>query len=140
MLNIFHLSAFLTSGVIAMAWCPIDSSYLITCAKDSRTICWDTVSGEVWNLAFLIMGLLFFLKIVLLWFFFWVVLQYKILFAIVTLLCFWFWLRLFLNCLLVPTGILMYTGIQRYLGLYQHLHLMEKLEFITLRYIPIIFL
>ncbi|KAG6677018.1 hypothetical protein I3843_14G006100 [Carya illinoinensis] len=36
-----------TKGVIAMAWCPIDSSYLITCAKDSRTICWDTVSGEI---------------------------------------------------------------------------------------------
>ena len=140
MLNIFHLSAFHTSGVIAMAWCPIDSSYLITNAKDSRTIRWDTFSGEVWNLAFLIMGLLLFLKIVLLWFFFWVVLQYRILFAMVTLTCFWFWLRLFLNCLLVPTGILMYTGIQRYLRLHQHLHLLEKLEFITLRYIPIIFL
>lgn len=36
-----------TKGVIAMAWCPIDSSYLITCAKDSRTVCWDTVSGEI---------------------------------------------------------------------------------------------
>lgn len=36
-----------TRGVIAMSWCPIDSSYLITCGKDSRTICWDTVSGEI---------------------------------------------------------------------------------------------
>lgn len=42
------LPACITPGVIAMAWCP-DSSYLITCAKDSRTICWDTVSGEVWT-------------------------------------------------------------------------------------------
>lgn len=36
-----------TKGVISMAWCPIDSSYLLTCAKDNRTICWDTVSGEI---------------------------------------------------------------------------------------------
>lgn len=30
-----------------MSWCPTDSSYLLTCAKDNRTICWDTVTGEV---------------------------------------------------------------------------------------------
>ncbi|XP_038695842.1 protein transport protein SEC31 homolog B-like isoform X2 [Tripterygium wilfordii] len=36
-----------TRGVIAMAWCPNDSSYLLTCAKDNRTICWDTVTGEI---------------------------------------------------------------------------------------------
>ncbi|XP_031127310.1 protein transport protein SEC31 homolog B-like [Ipomoea triloba] len=36
-----------TKGVIAMSWCPIDSSYLLTCAKDNRTICWDVVSGEI---------------------------------------------------------------------------------------------
>lgn len=36
-----------TKGVIAMSWCPIDSSYLLTCAKDNRTICWDTISGEI---------------------------------------------------------------------------------------------
>ncbi|GLT51506.1 hypothetical protein SLA2020_249120 [Shorea laevis] len=36
-----------TKGVIAMSWCPTDSSYLITCAKDNRTICWDTVTGEI---------------------------------------------------------------------------------------------
>ncbi|KAI9116702.1 hypothetical protein K1719_012360 [Acacia pycnantha] len=34
-------------GVIAMSWCPYDSYYLLTCAKDSRTICWDTTSGEI---------------------------------------------------------------------------------------------
>ncbi|GER45356.1 transport protein SEC31 [Striga asiatica] len=36
-----------TKGVIGMSWCPMDSSYLLTCAKDNRTICWDTVSGEI---------------------------------------------------------------------------------------------
>ncbi|KAL2461198.1 Protein transport protein SEC31B [Abeliophyllum distichum] len=36
-----------TKGVIAMSWCPIDSSYLLTCAKDNRTICWDTITGEI---------------------------------------------------------------------------------------------
>ncbi|KAH7848764.1 hypothetical protein Vadar_007432 [Vaccinium darrowii] len=36
-----------TKGVIAMSWCQSDSSYLLTCAKDNRTICWDTVSGEI---------------------------------------------------------------------------------------------
>ncbi|GAA0154166.1 vesicle coat protein [Lithospermum erythrorhizon] len=36
-----------TKGVIAMAWCPIDSSYLLTCAKDNRTICWDVNTGEI---------------------------------------------------------------------------------------------
>ncbi|KAL2982866.1 hypothetical protein AAZX31_12G010300 [Glycine max] len=36
-----------TRGVIAMSWCPNDSSYLLTCGKDSRTICWDMISGEI---------------------------------------------------------------------------------------------
>ncbi|KAF8395805.1 hypothetical protein HHK36_019759 [Tetracentron sinense] len=36
-----------TRGVIAMSWCPNDSSYLLTCAKDNRTICWDTATGEI---------------------------------------------------------------------------------------------
>ncbi|XP_019229903.1 PREDICTED: protein transport protein SEC31 homolog B isoform X1 [Nicotiana attenuata] len=36
-----------TKGVIAMSWCPLDSSYLLTCAKDNRTICWDVASGEI---------------------------------------------------------------------------------------------
>lgn len=36
-----------TKGVIAMSWCPCDNSYLLTCAKDNRTICWDTVTGEI---------------------------------------------------------------------------------------------
>lgn len=30
-----------------MAWCPCDSSFLLTCSKDNRTLCWDTGSGEV---------------------------------------------------------------------------------------------
>ncbi|CAK7330966.1 unnamed protein product [Dovyalis caffra] len=36
-----------TKGVIGMSWCPNDSSYLLTCAKDNRTICWNTVTGEI---------------------------------------------------------------------------------------------
>ncbi|GMH30630.1 hypothetical protein Nepgr_032473 [Nepenthes gracilis] len=36
-----------TKGVLSMSWCPSDSSYLLTCAKDNRTICWDTISGEI---------------------------------------------------------------------------------------------
>ncbi|CAN8280575.1 unnamed protein product [Cochlearia groenlandica] len=34
-------------GVIAMEWCPSDSSYIFTCAKDNRTICWDTNTAEI---------------------------------------------------------------------------------------------
>ncbi|XP_057523798.1 protein transport protein SEC31 homolog B isoform X2 [Amaranthus tricolor] len=36
-----------SKGVISMAWCPSESSYLLTCAKDNRTICWDISSGEM---------------------------------------------------------------------------------------------
>ncbi|KAJ9558124.1 hypothetical protein OSB04_012738 [Centaurea solstitialis] len=36
-----------TKGVVAMSWCPNDSSYLLTCAKDNRTICWDINSAEI---------------------------------------------------------------------------------------------
>ncbi|XP_057522031.1 protein transport protein SEC31 homolog B-like isoform X3 [Amaranthus tricolor] len=36
-----------SKGVISMAWCPSESSYLLTCAKDNRTICWDINSGEI---------------------------------------------------------------------------------------------
>nr|CAB3458838.1 unnamed protein product [Digitaria exilis] len=36
-----------SKGVIAMSWSPYDSSFLLTCSKDNRTICWDTVSGEI---------------------------------------------------------------------------------------------
>ncbi|KAF6136674.1 hypothetical protein GIB67_016130 [Kingdonia uniflora] len=36
-----------TKGVIAMSWCSVESSYLLTCAKDNRTICWDTVTEEI---------------------------------------------------------------------------------------------
>ncbi|KAG6544223.1 hypothetical protein Mapa_014326 [Marchantia paleacea] len=35
------------AGVLAMAWCPIDSSLLLTCAKDNLTLCWDTFTGEI---------------------------------------------------------------------------------------------
>ncbi|XP_010459526.1 PREDICTED: protein transport protein SEC31 homolog A-like [Camelina sativa] len=34
-------------GVIAMEWCPSDSLYLLTCAKDNRTICWNTKTGQI---------------------------------------------------------------------------------------------
>nr|GEY15397.1 protein transport protein SEC31 homolog B-like [Tanacetum cinerariifolium] len=34
-------------GVVAMSWCPHDSSYLLTCAKDDRTILWDTNYAEI---------------------------------------------------------------------------------------------
>jgi protein transport protein SEC31 len=30
-----------------MAWCPSDSSLLLSCAKDNQTLCWDTLSGQV---------------------------------------------------------------------------------------------
>ncbi|XP_071716480.1 protein transport protein SEC31 homolog B-like [Rutidosis leptorrhynchoides] len=36
-----------TRGVVAMSWCPNDSSYLMTCGRDNRTICWDTNSAEI---------------------------------------------------------------------------------------------
>ncbi|MCO5588868.1 hypothetical protein L7F22_042828 [Adiantum nelumboides] len=36
-----------TKGVVAMAWCPIDSALLLSSAKDYRTVCWDTSSGEI---------------------------------------------------------------------------------------------
>lgn len=36
-----------TKGVVAMAWCPIDSAFLLSSAKDYRTVCWDTSSGEI---------------------------------------------------------------------------------------------
>ncbi|CAN6902684.1 unnamed protein product [Brassica oleracea] len=34
-------------GVIAMEWCPSDSLYLVTCARDNRTICWNTKTGQI---------------------------------------------------------------------------------------------
>ncbi|GKA61023.1 transport protein Sec31 homolog B-like protein, partial [Tanacetum coccineum] len=34
-------------GFVAMSWCPHDSSYLLTCAKDDRIILWDTNSAEI---------------------------------------------------------------------------------------------
>ncbi|GKE36768.1 transport protein Sec31 homolog B-like protein, partial [Tanacetum coccineum] len=34
-------------SVVAISWCPHDSSYLLICAKDDRTILWDTISVEI---------------------------------------------------------------------------------------------
>ncbi|MBA0652539.1 hypothetical protein Goklo_019794 [Gossypium klotzschianum] len=42
-----HAKAYAIACVITMAWCPSDSSYLLTCAKDNHTICWDMVTGEI---------------------------------------------------------------------------------------------
>ena len=45
-------------GILDMSWCPFDSSMLLTCGKDNRTICWnpntaemmcDLPSGNNWN-------------------------------------------------------------------------------------------
>ncbi|XP_024379159.1 protein transport protein SEC31 homolog B isoform X2 [Physcomitrium patens] len=36
-----------SKGVLAMAWCPSDSSLLLTSSKDNQTLCWDTGSGEI---------------------------------------------------------------------------------------------
>ena len=33
-------------GVLAMSWCPQDSSFLLSSGKDNRTICWDVGAGE----------------------------------------------------------------------------------------------
>lgn len=32
-------------GVLGMSWCPQDSSFLLSSAKDNRTICWDVNAG-----------------------------------------------------------------------------------------------
>lgn len=42
-----------------MSWCPYDSSFLLTCAKDNRTICWDTHSGEVKNCVLVLISCMF---------------------------------------------------------------------------------
>ncbi|GJS09113.1 reverse transcriptase domain-containing protein [Tanacetum coccineum] len=34
-------------SVVAISWCPHDSSYLLICAKDDHTILWDTISVEI---------------------------------------------------------------------------------------------
>jgi protein transport protein SEC31 len=36
-----------SKGVLAMAWSTVDTSLLLTCGKDNRTLCWDAPSGEV---------------------------------------------------------------------------------------------
>ncbi|EFJ32492.1 hypothetical protein SELMODRAFT_230767 [Selaginella moellendorffii] len=35
-----------SKGILSLAWCPSDSSMLLSSAKDNRTLCWD-VSGEI---------------------------------------------------------------------------------------------
>lgn len=34
-------------GVLSVSWCPHDSSLLLTCGKDNRTLCWDPTTGEM---------------------------------------------------------------------------------------------
>ena len=34
-------------GILDMSWCPFDSSMLLTCGKDNRTICWNPNSGQI---------------------------------------------------------------------------------------------
>lgn len=39
-------------GVLGMSWCPQDATFLLSSAKDNRTICWDVNSGThgcLWN-------------------------------------------------------------------------------------------
>lgn len=35
-------------GVLGMSWCPQDASFLLSTAKDNRTICWDVAAAEVY--------------------------------------------------------------------------------------------
>lgn len=35
-------------GVLGMSWCPQDASFVLSCSKDNRTICWDVASAEVY--------------------------------------------------------------------------------------------
>lgn len=132
----FDLSMLLESaiiGVIAMSWCPNDSSYLLTCGKDSRTVCWDTISGEV------TFGLL-----LLLLYYFWHISVHNFpigflfhLKNLVTVFLFFGGVgrRLPMSCRLGPTGTLICIGILKYLEWYRHLPLMEKLAYTILRYI-----
>lgn len=34
-------------GVLSLAWCNLDSRFLLSSGKDNRTLCWDTTTGEV---------------------------------------------------------------------------------------------
>jgi protein transport protein SEC31 len=36
-----------SKGVLAMSWCAADTSLLLTCGKDNRTLCWDAPAGKV---------------------------------------------------------------------------------------------
>ena len=33
-------------GVLGMSWSPHDTSLMLSCAKDNRTICWDVTTAE----------------------------------------------------------------------------------------------
>lgn len=35
-------------GVLGMSWCPQDASFVLSTAKDNRTICWDVATAEVY--------------------------------------------------------------------------------------------
>ena len=35
-------------GVLGMSWCPQDASFVLSTAKDNRTIVWDVASAEVY--------------------------------------------------------------------------------------------
>ncbi|KAI4982436.1 hypothetical protein ZWY2020_022928 [Hordeum vulgare] len=38
-----------SKGATAISWCPYNSSFLLSCSKDNRTLCWDTISGKIIN-------------------------------------------------------------------------------------------
>ena len=33
-------------GILDISWCPFDSSMLLTCGKDNRTVCWNPSTGQ----------------------------------------------------------------------------------------------
>jgi protein transport protein SEC31 len=34
-------------GILGLSWCRQDSDLLLSCGKDSRTLCWNPQSGEL---------------------------------------------------------------------------------------------
>ncbi len=34
-------------GILGMSWCDFDTSMLLTCGKDNRTLCWNPNTGQV---------------------------------------------------------------------------------------------
>eukprot|EP01098_Paradermamoeba_levis_P009612 TRINITY_DN401_c0_g1_i17.p1 TRINITY_DN401_c0_g1~~TRINITY_DN401_c0_g1_i17.p1 ORF type:complete len:1043 (-),score=409.51 TRINITY_DN401_c0_g1_i17:35-3106(-) len=36
-----------SKGIWSISWCPFDTSLLLSCAKDNRTVCWNVTSGEI---------------------------------------------------------------------------------------------